>query len=70
MSLKEALENPEAVRERQLAARRALWSRIKTEAPDNAEFIEMMTGRYGKPEQVIVTLKSGEILDSATAGGG
>lgn len=53
------------VAEKRKARRRALWSRIKTEAPDNAEFIETMSDRYGKPEQVIVTLPSGEVLNSA-----
>jgi hypothetical protein len=64
MSLKDAFENPEQIRQRRLEARRALWNRIKAEAPDCAEFIELMTARYGKPEQVLVTLSSGEVLDS------
>jgi hypothetical protein len=58
------------VAEKRMAARRALWSRIKTEAPDCAEFIEMMTGRYGKPERVTVTLNTGETLDSSAVRGG
>lgn len=70
MSLKEALENPESVRERQLAARRALWSRIKSEAGDCAEFIEQATKIFGKPERVVVKLNSGETLDSASVKGG
>lgn len=54
----------DSLRQRRIEARRALWSRIKAEAPDNADFIEFMTKRYGKPEQVIVTLPTGEVLDS------
>jgi hypothetical protein len=64
MSLKDAFENPEAIKQRQLEHRRAIWSRIKSEHPENAEFIELVTARFGKPERMTTTLPDGTVLDS------
>lgn len=63
--LRDAITNPKAVQERRLAARRAMWSRIQAEAPNEARFIELVTARFGKPENVFLRFHSGEVLDSA-----
>jgi hypothetical protein len=70
MSLKEAFENPEAIHQRKLDHRKAMWSRMQAECPDVADFIGEVTTRFGKPEQVLVTLQDGTTLDSLGYGKG
>lgn len=50
--LKDALENPEKVLERQLSDKRKLWDRIRSESPDVAEFIMDVSTKFGKPSHV------------------
>lgn len=70
MSLKEAFENPEAIHQRKLDHRKAMWGRLQAECPDIAEFIAEATKVFGKPEQVLVTLPDGTTLDSLGYGKG
>ena len=68
--MREAINNPGKLRELQLAHRRAIWSRIKTEFPENAEVIELVTARFGKPERMTTPLPDGTVLDSLNYTGG
>lgn len=56
--------DPEEIARRREQHKRDMWAFIKRTHPENAEFIEIMTARYGKPEQVIHEF-DGCKLDSA-----
>lgn len=56
-------ETLKQVAEKRKAHRRAIWNRIKAEAPDCAEMIELIAARYGKPEELTVTFHTGEVLN-------
>jgi|APLak6261661892_1056031.scaffolds.fasta_scaffold10809_2 hypothetical protein len=44
--------------------KRKQWELIKAEAPDVAEFLANLSEQFGKPEAILVELKSGKVIES------
>ncbi len=57
------LEKLEALRKKSNADNRAIWTRIKTEAPDVAAFLTEVNQAFGKPEAVKVVIGGDVVLD-------
>lgn len=63
MSLMDSLENPEVAKKKRGEKRREMWDTIKRQSPEHAEFIEQVTAKFGRPEQVIYE-SGGVVWDS------